>query len=64
MDFMTVCTVELDSIEVNGTSATYAFHGVGSNITGFTCKLDGVLLLDCMPLLSQHISIPFCEMKT
>ena len=42
------CTVELDGpIEVNGNSATYSFHGVGSGIEGFICKLNGVAF-DCM----------------
>ena len=35
-------------IEVEGTSAAYAFRGVGADITSFRCKLDGVDLLNCM----------------
>ena len=42
------CTVELvGSIEVMGNTATYAFRGVGSGITGYICKLNGHLLPDC-----------------
>ena len=44
-----VCTVELvGEIEVEINSATYSFSGVGSDITGFVCKLDGETLPDCM----------------
>ena len=44
-----VCTVELvGQVEVNGDTATYSFTGVGSGITGYTCKLDGTTLPDCM----------------
>jgi hypothetical protein len=43
-----ICTVELIyPIEVEGTSAAYAFRGVGADITSFRCKLDGVDLLNC-----------------
>lgn len=42
------CTVELvGSIEVMGNTATYAFRGVGSGITGYVCKLNGDVLPDC-----------------
>jgi hypothetical protein len=44
-----VCTVELDGqIEVTGNSATYSFSGVGTGISGYICKLDGVVLPDCL----------------
>ena len=44
-----VCTVELDGeIEVERNSATYSFRGVGSSITGYICKLDGIVLPNCM----------------
>ena len=43
-----MCTVELDSlIEVSGNSANFSFRGVGSEITGFACRLDGAQLLNC-----------------
>ena len=43
-----VCTVELvGSIEVNGNTATYAFRGVGSDISRFICKLNGQFLPNC-----------------
>ena len=46
-----VCTVELvGDIEVDGTSATFVIRDVGSGITGYTCKLDGTVLPNCMPL--------------
>ena len=46
-----VCTVELvGDIEVDGTSATFVFRGVGSGITRYTCKLDGTVLPNCMSL--------------
>ncbi|CAI8047415.1 Deleted in malignant brain tumors 1 protein [Geodia barretti] len=48
-----VCTVELvGEIEVEINSATYSFSGVGSDITGFVCKLDGVTLPDCSGTLT------------
>ena len=41
--------MELDGqIEVTGNSATYSFSGVGTGISGYICKLDGVVLPDCM----------------
>ena len=40
--------MELDGkIEVTGSSATYSFTGVGTGITTYICKLDGVILPDC-----------------
>ena len=43
-----LCTVELvGSIEVTGNTATFAFRGVGSGITGYICKLNGNILPDC-----------------
>ena len=43
-----VCTVELvEPIEVDGNSATFTFRGVGSDITGFECKLDKAILPNC-----------------
>jgi hypothetical protein len=48
-----VCTVELvGEIEVDRNSATYSFSGVGSDITGYVCKLDGVTLPDCSGTLT------------
>ena len=47
--FAVECTVELaGEIQVERNSATYAFTGIGSDITGYTCKLDGIILPDCM----------------
>ena len=31
-------------VAVDGSSATIVFRGVGSGITGFLCKLDGITL--------------------
>ena len=51
-----VCTVQLDGqIEVTGSSATYSFTGVGSGISGYVCKMDGVILPDCMLLFNRWI---------
>ena len=41
------CTVELVNSVVEGNSATITFRGVGSEITGFTCKLDGINQPEC-----------------
>ena len=46
------CTVELVNSVVEGNSATITFRGVGSAITGYTCKLDGDNLPECMFLKS------------
>ena len=44
-----VCTVELEEpIAVTGSSATFSFRGVGSDIVGFSCKLDGDQLANCV----------------
>ena len=60
-----VCTVELvGDIEVDGTSATFVFRGVGSGITGYTCKLDGIVLPNCMSLsnsVSSKSSVSNCQ---
>ena len=54
-----VCTVQLDGqIEVTGSSATYSFTGVGSGISGsgisgYVCKMDGVILPHCMLLFNR-----------
>ena len=37
----------IGEIEVSGNSATFSFRGVGSGITGYTCKLDGIVLPNC-----------------
>ena len=43
-----LCTVELvESIEVTGNTATFAFRGVGSGMTGYICKLNGTVLHNC-----------------
>ena len=47
------CTVELVEIIVKRNTATYSFRGIGSGITGYTCKLDSVTLPDCM--LTLHL---------
>jgi hypothetical protein len=48
------CTVEPGGeIQVNGDTATYSFRGVGSGITSFICKLDGVVLDDCSGTLTN-----------
>ena len=53
-----VCTVELvEPIEVTGSSAAFSVRGVGSGIVGFSCKLDGAQLDNCMPI--QYCSIFF-----
>ena len=57
-----VCTVELvGDIGVDGTSATFVFRGVGSGITGYTCKLDGTVLQNCMPLSNNSVSSMLSE---
>ena len=48
-----VCTD--GQIEVTGSSATYSFTGVGSGISGYVCKMDGVILPDCMLLFNRWI---------
>ena len=54
-----VCTVELEEpIAVTGSSAAFSIRGVGSDIVGFTCKLDRVQLANCM--LIQCCTI-FCD---
>ena len=35
------------SVAVDGSSATIVFRGVGSGMTGFLCKMDGVILPVC-----------------
>ena len=53
-----MCSVELlKPIEVRDNTATYEFHGVGSEITSFFCKLDGVELLNCMLLQSPNLAL-------
>ena len=42
-----VCTVDQVIVDVNGTTATFSFCGVGSDIVSFLCKLDGVILPTC-----------------
>ena len=43
-----VCSVELvGSVAVNGNSATLVFRGVGSGITSFLCKVDGIIFPEC-----------------
>ena len=50
--------MELDGqIEVTGNSATYSFSGVGTGISGYICKLDGVVLPDCMFFCVVNIMI-------
>ena len=52
-----VCTVELvGDIEVTGDAAIYSFRGVGSGTTSYFCKLDGVLLPDCMCCLPSTLN--------
>ena len=52
-----VCTVELvGDIEVTGDAAIYSFRGVGSGIKSYFCKLDGVLLPDCMCCLPSTLN--------
>ena len=49
------CSVELVNSVVVGNSATITFRGVGSEITGFICKLDGSNLPECMFLISWYM---------
>ena len=37
----------MNSVIIEDTSATINFRGVGSGITRFICKLDGVVLNQC-----------------
>ena len=59
-----VCTVELvGDIDVDGASATFMFRDVGSAIAGYTCKLDGTVLPNCMPLniaIAQTTTVSIC----
>ena len=47
------CTAELVEIIVERNTATYSFRGIGSGITGYTCKLDSATLPDCT--LTLHL---------
>ena len=47
------------SIEVDGNSATYSVIGVGSNIVGFICRLDGDELDDC-----TFLFVSVCKLLT
>ena len=51
-----VCTVELiGEIEVSGNSATFLFRGVGSGITGYICKLNGIVLPNCTSAIDSYV---------
>ena len=57
--------MELDGpIEVTGNSATYSFSGVGTGISGYICKLDGVVLPDCMLFCVVNIVIKLTPIHT
>ena len=43
----TCSVVQLGPALVHGNSAVVVFRGLGSGITGFLCRLDGVTLPEC-----------------